>query len=198
MKMYVVFLGFAFAMLSLGCTVSKKAQLQALADCRYQVESLDELKLNGKPVQDFQASDGSYKLSALAGLTTALFSNELPLEGVINLRISNPENARAAFNSFRYIIELQNDALFEGRVDQNVSLKHNEDTVVPLTFRANIFSQAKKQGVDRFVGDLLSGKSEHRLKLKIKPSIRVAGQNIYYPSYITVDENFGKRIFELI
>jgi len=188
----------SFAVLLSSCTVNKKAQLQALADCQYEVESIDQVKLNGQQLQDFRGTDGSYKLSALAGLAGALFTSELPLEGSVNLRISNPENKRAAFNSFRYRIELQNKPLFEGTVDQNVNLAQNENIVVPLTFRANIFAQAKERGVERFLDDLINGKSAGALALKIKPSIRIAGQNIYYPSYITVDKNFGKRIFDLL
>jgi len=187
-----------FAVLLSGCTVNKKAQLQALADCRYEVESIDQIELNGQQLQDFRGTDGSYKLSSLAGLVASLFTSELPLEGSVNLRISNPERKRAAFNSFRYIIELQNKPLFEGTVDQNVNLAQNENVIVPLSFRANIFAQAKERGVEQLLDDLINGKSEGALALKIKPSIRIAGQNIYYPSYITVDKNFGKRIFDLL
>lgn len=198
MNKFIGVLVILFAVVISGCTVNKKAQLQALADCQYEIESIEQVTLNGRELREFRGTDGSYKLSALAGLATALFSNELPLDGTVNLRISNPENKRAAFNSFRYIIALQNQPLFEGTVDQNVSLAQNENIVVPLSFRANIFAHAKERGVERLLDDLLGGKSEGALALKIKPSIRIAGQNIYYPAYITVDKNFGKRIFELL
>lgn len=198
MRPLIGFLMMIIVCLTSGCTVNKKAQLQALANCQYEIESLEEFRLNGKEFHEFQQSDGSYKISSLASLATALFSNELPLEGTVNLRITNQEKKRAAFNSFRYIIEFQNEALFEGNVDQNVSLAQDEDVVVPLSFRANIFAHAKKKGVERFLRDLVNGGSEGGLKLKIKPSIRIAGQNIYYPTYLTVDDEFGQRILDLI
>lgn len=184
--------------LCVGCKVNKKAQLQALADCDYQIESLESVKLGGKDIREFQREDGDLKVSALAGLATALFTQELPLEGVVNLRISNPENKRAAFNSFKYIIELNDQALFNGTVERNVSLEQHQQATVPLSFRSDIFAQAKQRGIQQFLTELFSGKTADGLRLKIKPSLRIANQNIYYPSYITVDENLGKRIFELL
>lgn len=196
-KIFIIFIVIG-TWLCVGCTVNKKAQLQALADCDYRIESLESMKLGGKDIREFQQEGGGLKASALAGLATALFTQELPLEGVVNLRISNPGNKRAAFNSFKYVIELNDQALFNGTVDRNVSLAQHQQDIVPLSFRSDIFAQAKQTGIERFLSELLSGKTADGLRLKIKPSLRIANQNIYYPSYITVDENLGKRIFELL
>ncbi len=186
----------AILMLS-GCQVNKKAQIKALADCEYDVESVDQVKFNGKNLESFKGADGNYNMSSIAGLAVALFSKELPLEGKVNLKVTNPEAQKAAFNSFKYVIEIQNSPLFEGTVDQNVSLTQGQSTIVPMTFKANIFNKAKENGFGKFFDELLNKKSEGFMVLKIKPSIRIAGQNIYYPSYITVDKNFGSKIFKL-
>ncbi len=186
----------AILMLS-GCQVNKKAQIKALADCEYDVESVDQVKFNGKNLESFKGADGNYNMSSIAGLAVALFSKELPLEGKVNLKVTNPEAQKAAFNSFKYVIEIQNSPLFEGTVDQNVNLTQGQSTIVPMTFKANIFNKAKENGFEKFFDELLNKKSEGFMVLKIKPSIRIAGQNIYYPSYITVDKNFGSKIFKL-
>ncbi|MGJ1203397.1 hypothetical protein [Sphingobacterium lactis] len=197
MKKLIGMLAICSVLFLSGCQVNKKAQIKALADCEYDVESVDQVKFNGKTLDAYKGADGNYNVSSLAGIAVALFSKELPLEGKINMKISNPENKKAAFNSFKYVIEIQNSPLFEGTVDQNVSLNQGESTIVPMTFKANIFNKAKENGFDRFFDELFNKKSEGFMVLKIKPSIRIAGQNIYYPSYITVDKNFGQKLFKL-
>jgi len=197
MKKLVGIVGLMTILFLSGCQVNKKAQLQALADCQYDVESVEQVKFNGKTLDKYKGADGNYNISSLANIAVALFSKELPLEGKINLKITNPEVKRAAVNSFKYIIEIQGSPLFEGTVDQNVNLSQGQSAIVPLTFKANIFNKAKETGFDRFFDELFNKKSEGFLVLKIKPSFKIAGQNIYYPSYITVDKNFGKKIFSL-
>jgi len=197
MKKIVGVLMLSLILMISGCQVNKKAQIKALAYCEYDVESVDQVLFNGKNLDSYKGSDGNYNMSSIADLAVALFSKELPLEGKVNLKITNPEAKKAAFNSFKYVIEIQNSPLFEGTVDQNVNLNQGESAIVPMTFKANIFNKAKENGFDKFFDELLNKKSEGFMVLKIKPSIRVAGQNIYYPSYITVDKNFGKRIFSL-
>ena len=179
------------------CQVNKKAQMQALADCEYDVESVEQVKFNGKKLDAYKGADGNYNISSLAGIAVALFSKELPLEGKINLKITNPEAKRAAINSFKYMIEIQGSPLFEGTVDQHVDLSQGQSAIVPLTFKANIFNKAKENGFDRFFDELFNKKSEGFLVLKIKPSFKIAGQNIYYPSYITIDKNFASKLFKL-
>ena len=197
MKKLVGIVGLMTILFLSGCQVNKKAQLQALADCEYDVESVEQVKFNGKTLDKYKGSDGNYNISSLANIAVALFSKELALEGKINLKITNPEVQKSAFNSFKYVIEIQNSPLFEGTVDQNVNLQKGESTIVPMTFKANIFNKAKENGFEKFFDELLNKKSEGFMVLKIKPSIRIAGQNIYYPSYITVDKNFGSKIFKL-
>jgi len=197
MKKLIGILGVMTLLFLSGCQVNKKAQLQALADCKYDVESVDQVKFNGKTIDSYKGADGNYSMSSLANIAVALFSKELPLEGKVNLKITNPEAKKAAVNSFKYMIEIQGSPLFEGTVDQNVNLSQGESAIVPLTFKANIFNKAKENGFDKFFDEIFNKKSEGFLVLKIKPSFKVAGQNIYYPSYITVDKNFGQKIFKL-
>ncbi len=197
MKKLIGILGVMTLLFLSGCQVNKKAQLQALADCKYDVESVDQVRFNGKTIDSYKGADGNYSMSSLANIAVALFSKELPLEGKVNLKITNPEAKKAAVNSFKYMIEIQGSPLFEGTVDQNVNLSQGESAIVPLTFKANIFNKAKENGFDKFFDEIFNKKSEGFLVLKIKPSFKVAGQNIYYPSYITVDKNFGQKIFKL-
>jgi len=188
--------GMLFAVLLLAGCSSQKAQVEALGKCDYAVESVREVRLSGRAVENLIGTDG-LNLNALSGLAMALLRKDLPLEAQVNMKISNPNAATAAINSFKYLVEMQGKPLFEGTVDQDIRLEKGESTVVPLTFKANIFEAAQEKGLEHVLDEVFTKKTDGFLVLKIKPSIKIAGQNIYYPGYITVDKNLAKRFGDL-
>ncbi len=179
-----------------GCAVNKK-QIDALAKCDYTVESLQDIRLAGKDMNSYTGKDG-VNLASLPGIAMAMLSQNLPLEAQINMKVSNPTTTTTKINSFKYLIEIQGKPLFEGTVDENLHLGTGESTVVPLTFKANIFGTAKEKGVESVLNELFTKKGEGFLVLKIKPSIKIGNSNIYYPGYITVDRNLAKSIGKLV
>jgi|SRR5690606_22854667 len=179
-----------------GCAINRN-QVEALAKCDYTVESLQDVRLAGRVIDNFAGPDG-VNLSALPGVALAMLRKDLPLEARINMKVSNPTTTRAAINSFKYLIEIQGKPLFEGTVNQNLNLNTGESTVVPLTFKANIFGTAQERGLENVLNEIFTRQGEGFLVLKIKPSIRIGNSNIYYPGYITVDRNLAKGIGKLV
>ncbi len=192
--MYCI-LGFIALMLG-SCAVSKN-QVEALAKCDYSVESMTDVRLAGRSVAGF-TDGGGVNLSSLPGLAVAMLSKDLPLEAKVNMKVSNPTTTRTAMNSFKYLIEIQGKPMFEGTVNENLNLNSGESAVVPLTFKANIFGTAKENGLDNVLNEIFTKKGEGFMVLKIKPSIKIGSNNIYYPGYITVDRNLAKSIGKLV
>lgn len=179
-----------------GCAINKQ-QINALAKYDYTVESLQDIRLAGRDMSSYTGSDG-VNLSSLPGIAMAMLRKDLPLEARINMKVANPTTTTTKINSFKYLIEIQGKPLFEGTVDENLHLGTGESTVVPLTFKANIFGTAKENGLDNLLNELFTRKGEGFLVLKIKPSIKIGNSNIYYPGYITVDRNLAKGIGKLV
>ncbi len=187
------------AMLSIflgGCAVSKK-NIDALAKCDYTVESLQDVRLAGRAVDSY-TSGNSVNLASLPAVALAMLRKDLPLEAKVNMKVSNPTTTKTAINSFKYLIEIQGKPLFEGTVDQNIQLANGESTVVPLTFKANIFGATQEKGLENVLNEIFTRKGEGFLVLKIKPSVKIGNSNIYYPGYITVDRNLAKSIGKLV
>ncbi|MHC8949925.1 hypothetical protein [Sphingobacterium hungaricum] len=176
-----------------GCEINKKAQMEALGQCTYNIESMDRLTIGGQPVNNFM-KNGQVNLAVLPSMALLLLSKDVPLEAQVNMKITNPVAKKAAMNSFKYLIEIQGKPVFEGTVDENINLDQNQSTTIPLTFKANIFGVAKEAGFENFLNEMLTRKSEGFIALKIKPSIKIGNSNIYYPGYITVDNNLMQRI----
>lgn len=190
----LLFISILFLGLS-SCGLNRKAQVEALGKCDYSIASVSQVRVAGRAIESFQ-DGGGVSLSSLPGIAMALLTKDLPLEAKVNLKVSNPTNTRASINQFKYIIEIQGKPLVEGTVNENVNLATGESVVVPLSFQANIFNAAKERGIENLMNDIFTRKSEGFLTLKIKPSISIAGQNIYYPGYITVDKNLAKGLFK--
>jgi len=196
MMMTKKMIGALFALLLLAGCSPQRAQVEALGKCDYAVESVRDLRLGGRPVASLVGTDGM-NVNALAGVALALLRKDLPLEARVHVKIANPNTAKAAINSFKYLIEMQGKPLFEGTVEEDIRLEKGESTVVPLTFKANIFEATQEQGVEHVLNAIFTKKTDGFLVLKIKPSVKIAGQNVYYPGYITVDNNLGKRFVDL-
>ncbi len=180
-----------------GCATNYKAQLAALGQFNYDVASVDQVRIAGRDLNSFDVSNG-VPLASLPGIAFALLRQDLPLQGRVNLQISNPTKTLANINEFKYIIELGGKPLFEGSVDENIRLNTGQSMVLPLTFSANIFGVAKEQGFDKVLNDIFTKKSNGFIALKIKPSIKVGNKNIFYPGYITVDKDLGKSLGKVV
>ena len=185
-----------FVFLLTGCAVNKK-QLDALSQCDYTIESLQDVRLGGRDMDRYMGKDG-LDLSSLPGIAMAMLRQDLPLEGKINMKVSNPTSTTTKINSFKYLIEMKGKPLFEGTVDENMRLATGESSVVPLSFKANIFNTAKEEGIENILNELFTRKGEGFIVLKIKPSVKIGKSNIYYPGYITVDRNLAKSVGKLI
>ncbi|WP_140938152.1 hypothetical protein [Sphingobacterium lumbrici] len=178
-----------------GCVASKRAQVEALAKCRYDIQSVNSMLVGGKSVESFDTGNG-INLASVPSIALAILRKDLPLEANVNLKITNPSQTTAAINQFKYLIEIQGNPVFEGTVDENIRLTTNESSIVPLSFKLNLFGADKKDNyVEKIFDELFKReKSDNFMTLKIKPSFRIGGNNIYYPTYITVDTNLLKKL----
>lgn len=187
--------GIVLSFAIIGCVASKRAQLEALAKCTYDIHSINNMLVGGKSIESFDAGNG-LNIASIPSIALAILRKDLPLEANVNLKITNPSAKVAAINQFKYLIEIQGNPVFEGTVDENIHLSTNESSTVPLSFKLNLFGADKKDNyVEKIFEELFKKeKSDKFMTLKIKPSFRIGGNNIYYPTYITVDTNLLKKL----
>lgn len=197
MNRLIVLVVLAGSFLLSGCALNQRAQIDALSKFNYNVESVQNMRVAGRDINSYQL-DGDNALSSLPGLAIALLTKNLPLSATVNLKIANPTSTLTKINEFKYIIELSGKPLFEGSVNENINLAQGQSMVVPLTFSANLFGVAKERGIEIVLSDIFTRQSNAFLALKIKPSVKIGGKNIFYPGYITVDKDFGKGLSKAV
>ncbi|MNR06998.1 Late embryogenesis abundant protein [compost metagenome] len=135
----------------------------------------------------------------IPGLALGLLRKDIPLRAKLNLEITNPTNALAAINNFDYIVLINRQEVFNGSVDQSVSIRAGQTTLVPVQVNANIYQfltdNKMVDEIGAFIGGATNGSEKKGLvTLKIRPSIKVGGGLVKYPGYITIDKEVSSKI----
>ncbi|MCW8311677.1 hypothetical protein ABTW24_06230 [Sphingobacterium thalpophilum] len=175
------------------CGVNRqKAQIENLAKCKFDVESVDSIRLAGTSL-DRLIKNNEIDLGAAPGLALAYLRKDIPLDAVIRLKIDNPTLKKASINKFQYIILYGKQQLVEGIVNQPLQIDPGASTVANVRIATNIYDLLMNSDLKDF---LMSSDQNKKgiFTLKIKPSINIAGQSIFYPGYITIDKTVSRKI----
>lgn len=188
----------ATAVLATGCgSLNPLQQAEILKNHRYDVESVNGVKIAGTAAEKLAGEQKA--IASLPAILLGIMRKDLPLEGTVNMKVSNPTSQTSNINAFRYLIEIKGKPFFEGTVNQNIRLANGESSLVPLTFKSNLFGVTdEKNGIEQVLSDVFTRQGNGFVVLKIQPSIVLGGRNIYYPGYITVDSDLLKSITKLL
>jgi LEA14-like dessication related protein len=175
------------------CGISRqKAQIENLGKCKFDIQSVDSVRVAGTSIQKILKGDG-IDLSALPSVALGMLRKNIPLDAVIRLKIENPTLKKAAINQFQYIILFEKKQLAEGIVNQSISLDPGQSTVASVRLNTNIYELINNGDLAGFIGSK-SNTKKGLFTIKIKPSINVAGKSIFYPGYITIDREVSRNI----
>lgn len=186
---------FAFVSIAIltSCGVSRqKAQIENLGKCKYDIQSVDSIRVAGTSIQKIVKSDG-IDLSALPSVALGMLRKNIPLDAVVRLRIQNPTLKKAAINQFQYIILFEKKQLAEGIVNQVISIDPGQSTIASVRLNTNIYELINNGDLAGFIGSN-SNTKKGLFTIKIKPSINIAGKSIFYPGYITIDKEVSRNI----
>lgn len=186
---YTILATLLFAVSS--CGIAGKQQIQALKESNYDIESVDQLTIVGMPMSSLMSGE-NISAKALPAIGIALLQKNVPIQGRVNLQISNDTENSTHINQFKYKVEIGNTELFEGTVDENVIIEPNKAVVVPMSFRANLFDKSDKNTFENIFEDVFGTKNDFPITLKIKPSFRIGNKSFYYPGYISVNKVLSK------
>lgn len=186
---------FAFVSIAIltSCGVSRqKAQIENLGKCKYDIQSVDSIRVAGTSIQKIVKSDG-IDFSALPSVALGMLRKNIPLDAVVRLKIQNPTLKKAAINQFQYIILFEKKQLAEGIVNQSISLDPGQSTIASVRLNTNIYDLINNGDLAGFIGSN-SNTKKGLFTIKIKPSINIAGKSIFYPGYITIDKEVSRNI----
>jgi hypothetical protein len=181
------------------CGINKQAQqIKALEKCDYRLTDASNISIAGTDVRKLIDGQSNGALS-IPGIALGLLRKDIPLRAKLNLEISNPSNALAAINNFDYIVLINRQEVFNGSVEQSVSIGAGQTAQVPVQVNANIYQFLTNNKMMDDIGAFIAGASNGSerkglVTLKIRPSIKVAGNLVKYPGYITIDKEVSSKI----
>lgn len=159
---------------------------------------MDRITIAGADVKKIIEGKTTQAMS-IPGIALGLLRKDIPLRAQLNLEITNPTNALAAINNFDYIVLINKQEVFNGAVNQSVSIGAGQAVKVPVQINANIYQFLSDNklidDIGGFIGGATNGKEQKGLvTLKIRPSINVGGSVVKYPGYITIDKEVSSKI----
>lgn len=173
----------------------------ALTQCEYNYNSIAGLSLAGVKVQDV-ASMSSLNLLDAARLTAALASigspnSGLPLQFTLNLDVKNPCTQSAAISALQYILEIDDIEMTGGTLDQSFSVPAGGTSQLPVQLSFDLKKVMTGQSADAVKNLAMNfaglGTAPTNVRLRLKPSMTVAGQTIASPTFIPVTFQYGGK-----
>ncbi|WP_353181505.1 LEA type 2 family protein [Parapedobacter lycopersici] len=186
--------------LLMACGLDKQAkELRALENCRYEFVSADSIFLAGTDVGRLIAG-GRLDVGSLPGVALGFLNRDVPLSGLLQVRVTNPTRSRAGIQQFAYKILIEDREVMDGTSDLPVIIPAGETVIVPVKLQANVYSflsDRQTQGkLLTFLKKVQNGQSDEKIKvsLKIKPTLALGNKQLNYPGYITVDKEVDGRM----
>jgi len=179
------------------CGVNQQAkQIKALEKCKFEVQGVDSVFLAGADVIRLVQS-GNIDTRSMSGVAMGMLRKEVPLKGILHLKITNPTSNLAGINQFQYQLLMQDKQLATGLVNQQVKVKPGESAEIPVLIDANIYGLLSNGSVLQEIVDFISGnnaKQESLLTIKLKPTIAIGNKTINYPGWITFDKKVTRNL----
>ena len=174
------------------CTIDKQAKaLRALEKCRYEFVSADSVFLGGADVNKLIAN-GRVDVSQLPGVAMGFLSRDIPLSGVLNVRVTNPTNHLAGIQQFAYKVEVEGREVLDGVSDLPIEVPAGETVVVPVKLRTNVYKfLSDRETLNKlltFIQSARNGATDEKVNLtfKIKPTLALGNKALNYPGYIDI------------
>ncbi|RAJ95645.1 hypothetical protein LX87_03393 [Larkinella arboricola] len=202
MKKLVFFVAIsAFALLFNQCTVNRQlSQAKALGDCKFNIASADSVYLSGIDIRKLRNMEDLNPMR-YPQIAAGLLSKSIPLSARLNIDITNPTNKVAAINQLEYKIQLADQELFNGFINQRIEVAPGGgSTRVPIKLNANAYQLLTDDKTRSAFTDLvrnMSGTNNTKpsvLTIKIKPTLALGNKKIDYPGYITINQEVTNKI----
>jgi len=176
-----------------GCSIL--TELTAFTKCEFSFHSAQNPTVCGINVtnrssfSDFSFLDGQ----KIAG---NLLNGALPFAITANVEVVNPGATTAAVNSIEWIAFIDDIQVAQGSLADRVEIAPGGGkSMIPIRIQADLFDYLEGDNPRTMINFALNlvdaGNQPTRLSMKIKPSVMIGGQSVYYPGFFTIKKEFS-------
>ncbi len=166
--------------------------MEKLKNCEFRIERIDNISVDGINMRNIH-SISDLGMANAAKLIGDLSSGSLLSEFSIFVSVNNPNKELAAMEKFEYIILLDDKETVSGNSNDRVEIPGNKSIEFPVSARVNL-SELLKQNSMSAIMDLANTLNKEnaigkRVKIKVKPYIRIGKKVMKYPGFIEIKIN---------
>ena len=135
-------------------------------------------------------------MNDITRLTTAIISKNIPLSMNVNVNVNNPTSQNAALTAMKWVMEIEGTEFASGVNQKSYQIKAGKTTSVPLAVTTDVYSLFTENSMEKlktFVKSFNNDGTSSKVKLKIKPTLNVAGIDITSPAYIKLEKTIGNK-----
>lgn len=176
-----------------GCALL--TELTAFTKCEFSFHSAQDPVVCGVDV----ASKHSFSdFSFLEGqkIATSILQKSLPFAITANVEVRNPGTVNAAVNGIEWIAFIDDVQVARGALSERVEVAAGGGkSMIPIRIGADLFDYLEGDNPRTMINFALNlvdaGNQPTRLSMKIKPSVQIGTQTVYYPGYFTISKEFS-------
>ena len=180
-------------LLAPGCSIL--SELTALTRCEFSFHSAVDPRVCGinithrQSFSDFNLLDGQ-------AIAASILRGSLPFEITANVEVMNPGSVTAAVNSLEWIAYIDDIQIANGVINRRVEVSPGGGkAMVPVVVQSDLFDYLEGDNPRTMLNFALNlvdaGNQPTRFSMKIKPSVLIGSQPLYYPGFFTITKEFS-------
>lgn len=187
MKKRYLILVVLFASLMVACTSMN--ELVAFSKCDFNFKSVTDVRLANLDVSRLRNYSEMSPIDAIQ-LVSALGSGKLNLDLTVNVNARNNNPTKASLSGFDYILWIDDVQMLDGSMEQQFDIQPGASVNMPMRFSIDLWKVLRSESRDKILnfgfGLATKNADVSRVKLSLKPYLRVGDTVTKFPSYITI------------
>jgi len=196
-KTILIFLSFLLLLNSCNTIKGLFTSLDDFSNLKFKLGKVENFKVSTIDISNI-SSTNSISATDVLILTKSILNKQLPAEFTLNLLANNPTNnnakkqSKAIIENLSWILYIDDKETINGIVNTPIQILTGATSEIPVQINLDLYKFFSDKGYDDLMNMALAiggaNGSSSRLKLKIKPTVQLAGVSFKYPNYITVVE----------
>jgi hypothetical protein len=171
---------------------SSLLQVEKLKNCEFRLERIEGMSIDGININRVHSINDLGIINA-AKILKNLSKGSLSSEFTIIISVNNPNKSAAAMEKFEYSVMLDENEVITGSLNDRMEILANKSIEFPLSATVNISKLLKQNSFAELMelANSLSNKNaiEKRVRIKVKPYIRIGKKTLKYPGFIEIKIN---------
>jgi LEA14-like dessication related protein len=171
------------------------SQGKRFANCQFRATNIENFALVGVRLPKSLEDISQLNFIDLGTVMNAFGKGgEFPLSFTQNIEVRNPNNDVAAIDKLDWILYLDGNEMTQGTIDQRIEVQANGTAIMPVNATIDLRKVINSGSAGAFfnlIKNLMKqSDTPSQVKIKVRPSFRIAGTNIPYPLYISLSQEF--------